>query len=134
MNVRTTYGTKTLRKPLSSKYKALATASYETPLRKWQFDVTAQFNGGGRMPAPDSANPLWKATFHPFTLLSAQVTRKFKHFSIYVGGENLTGYKQKDPIISAENPYGSDFDATMVWGPTMGRRLYIGVRYNIPKI
>ena len=133
MDVSCTYGGKKLRKPLTSRYKALATASYETSLSKWQFDLTAQFNGGGRMPTPDAENPLWSATFNSFVQLSAQITRRFRHWSIYVGGENLTDYKQKNPIIAGNDPYGSDFDATMVWGPTMGRKLYVGIRYYIPK-
>ncbi|MDO3391994.1 TonB-dependent receptor [Bacteroides sp. ET489] len=134
MDVKCTYGDRTLRKPLTSRYKALVTASYETSLKKWQFDVTVQFNGGGRMPAPDAEHPLWNYTFPSYTLLSAQVTRRFRRWNIYVGGENLTNYKQKNPIVSAGDPYSPDFDATMVWGPTMGYKLYAGIRYNIPKM
>lgn len=134
MDVKCTYGNRTMQKPLSSRYKGLLTASYETPLKKWQFDVTAQFNGGGRMPTPDQENPLWETKFKSFTQLNVQVTKRFRHWSIYVGGENLTNFKQKNPIISSENPYSDDFDATMVWGPTMGRKFYVGLRYNIPKM
>lgn len=133
MDVKSTYGNKIMRKPLVSRYKALVTASYETPLKKWQLDVTIQFNGGGRMPSPNEVNPLWNETYPTFAQLSAQITRRFRRWSIYVGGENLTNYRQKNPIISADNPYGPDFDATMVWGPTMGYKLYAGIRYNIPK-
>lgn len=133
INARTNYGGKTMRKPLISRYKALTTASYETPLRKWQFDLTAQFNGGGRMPAPDAANPLWKGSFKSYTVVNAQITKFFRNWSVYIGGENLTDFKQKNPVIDAGNPYGNNFDATMVWGPTMGRKFYIGARFNIMK-
>lgn len=134
MDVKGTYDGKTMRKPLTSRYKALLTASYETSLKKWQFDMTVQFNGGGRMPTPDATNPLWGGTFPSFTQLSAQVTRRFRRWSIYAGGENLTNFKQDNPVISADNPYSRNFDATMVWGPTMGYKLYAGIRYNIPKL
>ena len=134
MDVQCTYSGVLMRKPLTCRYKALATASYETSLKKWQFDLTVQFNGGGRMPTPDRENPLWETSFPSFTQLNAQITRRFRRWSIYIGGENLTNYKQEHPIVSAENPYGKDFDATMVWGPTMGYKLYAGVRYNIPKL
>ena len=133
MDVKCTYGDKTLRKPLTSRYKGLITASYETPLRKWQFDFTTQFNGGGRMPLADEERPLWDNSFKSFVQLSAQITKRFRHWSIYAGGENLTNFKQDNPIISPKNPYSKDFDATLVWGPTMGRKFYVGVRYNIPK-
>lgn len=133
MDVKCTYDGKTMRKPLSSRYKGLITASYETPLRKWQFDFTTQFNGGGRMPLADIERPLWSNSFESYVQLSAQVTKRFRHWSIYVGGENLTNFRQDNPIISPENPYSKDFDATLVWGPTMGRKFYAGVRFNIPK-
>ncbi|NDV77505.1 TonB-dependent receptor [Dysgonomonas sp. 511] len=130
---KTEYQGKLLKKPLVSDYKALATASYETPLSKWVFDLTAQFNGGGRMPAPDANNPLWKNTFGSYTIMNAQITKNFRTWSIYAGAENITDFKQKNPIVSPENPFGNDFDATMVWGPTMGRKFYVGLRYTIGK-
>ena len=134
MDVRNTYAGRELRKPLTSRYKALLTASYETHLRKWQFDATVQFNGGGRMPTPDADRPLWGTTFPSFVQLNAQITRRFRRWSIYLGGENLTGFRQENAVVAAGDPYGRDFDATMVWGPTMGRKFYLGVRYNIPKL
>ena len=133
IDARTNYGGETMRKPLVSRYKALATASYETNLRKWQFDLTAQFNGGGRMPTPDANNPLWGNTFKSHTVVNAQVTKFFRNWSVYIGGENLTDFTQKNPIIASDNPHGNDFDATMVWGPTMGRKIYVGARFNIMK-
>lgn len=132
-NAKTNYGGELMKKPLISDYKALVTTSYETRLKKWAFDFTAQFNGGGRMPTPDAVNPLWKTTFNSFTILNAQITKNFRTWSIYVGGENLTDYTQKNPIISPENPFSDNFDATMVWGPTQGRKFYVGLRYAIGK-
>ncbi|MDR1516811.1 MAG: TonB-dependent receptor [Dysgonamonadaceae bacterium] len=122
-----------LSKPLLNDYKALLTASYQTPLKKWQFDLTSQFNGGGRMPTPDATNPLWDVRFKPFTVLNSQITKFFHHWAVYAGFENLLDFRQKNPIIDAENPHGEDFDATMVWGPVHGRKIYVGMRWNIPK-
>lgn len=128
---KTTYNGVKMKKPLTSDYKALITTSYETNLKKWQFDFTSQFNGGGRLPNPDATNPLWEKTFKPFTILNAQITKNFRKWSVYAGGENLTNFKQMNPIISADNPYSGDFDATMVWGPTHGRKFYVGFRYAL---
>ncbi len=133
MKTKMDYNGTELQKPLVSDYKALVTASYETPLRKWQFDFTTQFNGGGRMPTPDAVTPLWDKKFESFVIMNAQITKFFRTWSVYAGGENLTNFTQKNPIISPQNPYGSDFDATMVWGPTQGRKFYVGFRYNIGK-
>lgn len=133
MEAKTNYNGMMRIKPLTGRYKGLVTASYETPLRKWQFDITAQFNGSGRNPVPDATNPLWDNKFRYYTILNAQITKNFKTWSIYAGSENLTDFTQKSPIISASNPYSKDFDATMVWGPTMGRKFYVGLRYAIGK-
>ena len=82
-DVKCTYGGKLMEKPLTSRYKGLITASYKTPLGIWQFDATLQLNGGGRMPTP--VNDLWDEHFHGYEQVSAQITRWFRHFSIYVG-------------------------------------------------
>ena len=127
------YGKTLKEKPLTSKYKALFTASYKTPLGLWQFDATVQLNGGGRNPEPyqlADGSRSWSPRFHSFEQVSAQVTRWFRHWSIYVGGENLTGFKQKTPIYGAGNPWGSDFEPTLVWGPVEGRMFYAGVRVH----
>ena len=125
--------TQRLKKPLVSDYKALATASYQTPLKKWQFDLTGQFNGGGRMPTPDATNPLWKPNFNAYTVVNAQITKYFRRWSVYVGAENLFDYKQSHPLIDAENPRGDNFDGSMVWGPVHGRKIYAGLRFNISR-
>lgn len=122
-----------LKKPLVSDYKGLLTASYQTPLKKWQFDLTGQFNGGGRMPTPDASNPLWELNFKAYTVLNAQITKYFRQWSIYVGAENLFNYKQPNPIIDASNPRGDNFDGSMVWGPVHGRKIYAGIRFNISR-
>lgn len=120
-------------KPLLNDYKALATASYQTPLGKWQFDLTAQFNGGGRMPTPDATNPLWDETYGSYTVMNAQITKYFRNWNIYVGSENLFDFRQDDPIIDAANPRSENFDATMIWGPVHGRKIYAGIRFTIPR-
>lgn len=134
-DVRTTYNGVLRIKPLQNPYKGLITLSYQTPLKTWQFDLTTQFNGGGRMPdAPILADgtPAWQTNLPFWVNMHAQVTRYFRHWSIYIGGENLLNYKQSSPIISADNPYCHSFDGSMVWGPVSGVMGYIGVRYNLP--
>jgi outer membrane receptor for ferrienterochelin and colicin len=126
-NVKTTYGGILMEKPLTSRYKGLLSASYKTPLEIWQFDATLQLNGGGRLPLEEMP------TFRSFPQLNAQITRWFRKFSIYVGGENLTGFRQKQTIIGADNPWSSSFEPTMVWGPTNGAMFYVGIRLKIDR-
>lgn len=114
-------------KVLTNRYKGLVTASYQTPLKKWQVDFTTQFNGGGRMPDGDT----WDDEFESFTIINAQVTKYFRHWNIYLGAENLTNFRMDNPIIDAANPWGNNFDASMVWGPVHGRKIYLGLRWSI---
>ena len=128
------YGEEVMSKPLTSKYKALFTASYKTPLGLWQVDATCQLNGGGRNPEPyplADGTMSWERRFHSYEQVSMQVTRWFRHWSIYVGGENLTGFKQKTPIYGASQPWSKDFEPTLVWGPVEGRMFYAGIRVKV---
>lgn len=126
-------------KALSNRYKGVITTSYQTPLKKWQFDLTAQFNGVGRMPDGFTAygdlrggygtpKPL---TWYP--QLMAQITKYWKTCSLYVGAENMTNFRQDHPIVDSFHPYSPDFDASMVCGPTTGWKVYVGFRYDIEK-
>lgn len=132
-DVKQTIGGQLREKPLTNRFKGLITTSYQTPLKKWQFDFTAQFNGGGRLPDPDKDNPLWNNTFRWYPQLMAQITYYGKTWSIYVGAENMTNFKQKNPIIGAENPFGTDFDASMAWGPITGAKAYVGFRWALDR-
>ena len=136
-DVKTTYGKELLEKPLTSRYKALLTASYSTPLELWQFDVTLQVNGGGRMPTPymlPDGNMSWATRFKAFPQLNLQITRWFRHFSIYLGGENLTNFRQKNPVAWSSDPWSTYFDPTTVWGPIHGAMVYGGIRLNIGRL
>lgn len=136
-DVKTTYQGKLLEKPLTSKYKGLFTVSYSTPMDIWQFDLTLQLNGGGRMPAPyllQNGEWSWSERFPTYPMLNFQATRWFRHFSVYVGAENITNYRQKNPIIGSADPWGQDFDSTMVWGPIDGIMFYAGFRFNFGKL
>lgn len=136
-DVKSTFGGVLLEKPLTSRYKALLTVSYSTPLELWQFDVTFQMNGGGRMPAPytlPDGSMSWGPRFNAFPQLNAQVTRWFRHFSIYAGGENLTNFRQKNPVVWSVDPWSESFDPTTVWGPIHGAMGYVGIRFNFGRL
>ena len=61
-----------------------------------------------------------------------QLTRVFSsQFEVYLGGENLGDFKQLNPIIDAENPFGSNFDTSIVYAPVFGRMLYAGLRFKL---
>ncbi|MDD4383586.1 MAG: TonB-dependent receptor [Bacteroidales bacterium] len=132
-DVRSTINNKLIEKPLVSRYKGFISASYETAKRNWQFDYTLQLNGGGRLPNTSMLPPEFQRgnSFPGFITMNAQISKKIMNWDAYIGVENLTGYTQGNPVISADNPYSPFFDASMVWGPLTGRKFYLGFRYSI---
>jgi outer membrane receptor for ferrienterochelin and colicin len=120
-------------KPLVNKYKGLVSLSYATNLRKWQFDLTTQFNGVSRLPSTaGNPEPYRLDDYSPaYTIVNAQVTKFFRKWNIYLGGENLTNFKQNNPILAANEPFGSYFDSSLIWGPINGIKVYAGLRYTI---
>ncbi|MDR2774859.1 MAG: TonB-dependent receptor [Tannerella sp.] len=118
---------------LVSKYRGLVNLSYATRLRRWVFDVTAQINGPARLPGLNGYNS--ENVYSPvFPVYFAQVTKNHKYFDIYLGVENILAYTQKDPVRNWETPFGRDFDASMIWGPLWGRRIYAGIRIRAGEI
>ena len=119
-------------RPMTSKFKGVLNLQYKTNLSKWIFDFTTQLNGPMRL--PDYAAREWEMEYTPvYPVLYAQITRKLRALDIYVGAENITGYRQHNAIIGADNPFGPEFDASVVWGPLMGAKYYIGFRYTLWK-
>ena len=145
-------------KPLQNKFKGIITTSYQTPLKTWQFDLTAQFNGEGRMPdgfvIPEGSN---QYTMHNgyiyhkwYPQLLGQVTKFFRTWSIYLGAENITNFTQDNPIVGERvlgdkairreakgggfvDPYSANYDASMIWAPIHGWKLYLGFRWALER-
>ena len=120
---RTTYDGTLRRRPLTSRYKALLTMGYKTPLELWHFDITGSINGGGEL--------YDRSRYPAYFQLQAQITREFRHFDLYIGGENLTNYTIDNAVRSASNPWQPSFDATQIWGPLNGAMGYIGIRLKV---
>lgn len=120
----------TAAKPLLARNKALLNAGYVTKKELWRFDATLQWDGV--KPLPLAAEPIGTDISREYSedyfMLQAQITRVFKRWELYFGGENLLGALQKNPIISADNPFGSTFDATRLWGPMSRQKGYAGIR------
>ena len=134
-DVKTTINDSLREKPFVNRYKGLLTLSYAPGT--WQFDLITQFNGDSRIPdlsgnstAVADGQVMERSPF--YVIMNTQITKKFgDHWELYFGGENLTNYKQNNPIVAASEPFGNDFDASMVWGPLSGIRGYLGFRFQI---
>ena len=132
-DVKTTIGGELLEKPLVNKFKGLLAMSYQTALKTWQFDMNIQAVGNQRLPYTGFyPEEYQKSEFSPdYALFNAQVTRYFKKFEVYLGGENLGNYRQMDPIIASDDPFGEYFDSSIVWGPITGIKVFAGFRFRI---
>ncbi len=131
-DVKTTINGELVESPLTSRYKGLLTLSYATRYERWKFDLTNQLNGPSRIP-DTSKNPeqYRRSEYSPaYFMMYAQITRRFRNMDIYAGAENLTNFKMHNPIIAADDPFGSHFDSSLIWGPFMGRKFYAGIRYT----
>jgi hypothetical protein len=115
-------------KPYVSKWKFLMVNNFRTNMDKWMLDITAQYNGKVRMPNTNNARPEYSEAY---PMLHAQITKRFRYFDIYAGCENILDNVQKDPIIGYDNPFGADFDATVIYGSLMKRTFYIGLRLTL---
>ena len=123
-------GSARVERPLVSQYKTLLNIQYATKFRRWVFDATAQLNGPARIPTQDG--DLANDSYSPrYPMFFAQVSRKVGKFDIYAGCENIADYRQKEPILHADNPYSVGFNSMNVWGPLMGRKFYVGLRFNL---
>ena len=103
------YGDGLQQKPLTPRNKGLFTLGWSPNMGLWQFDISCAINGSGRMPQPYTladGSLSWPERYNTFAQLNAQITRNFRHWAIYLGGENLTAYRQKNPVIGASDPWG----------------------------
>lgn len=118
-------------KPFVVKHKVLAVASYTPDGTPWQFTANAHWYGAQRLPStehnPEAFRRPTEST--PYTLLNAQATYQWNTLEFYAGMENVLDFRQNNPIIDAEHPFGPYFDTSFIWGPVKGREAYMGIRY-----
>ena len=139
-DVQTQFTKGQLEKTLTPKHRWFANVAYETAdthennHSQWKFDVTFNWLGEQRLPTT-ATNPLpyRLSDYAPsFATLNAQITRVFsKTFEVYVGGENITNYKQANGILAADAPFGAYFDSTMQYAPAFGQMYYAGMRFKL---
>lgn len=132
-DVKTTINNNFVEKPMVNKYKGLISLSYQTPYKKWQFDFNTQINGDQRLPYTGFNPEKYQINERSpvYVVMNAQVTYSLKKWDIYVGGENLGNYRQLDPIIASDDPFGKYFDSSVVWGPISGIKVFAGVRFKV---
>ncbi|MHC8948100.1 TonB-dependent receptor domain-containing protein [Sphingobacterium hungaricum] len=135
LDVKTDFESGQLSKPMIAKHRGFTNLAYNLH-SGWSFDYTLNIVGEKRLPSTASNPQAYQLSEYskPYVTMNAQVSKTFgknKNFDVYLGGENLTNYFQKDPILAFDAPFGSFFDTNMLWGPLTGRMFYTGIRYHI---
>ena len=132
-DVKTDYISGKISKPLVSTNRAFANFAYKTQ-NHWKFDYTLQWHGSKRIPSTEGNDLEYRLDSESpaFFLMNAQISKEWNEkFEIYIGGENLTDFKQENPILASDDPFGQYFDSSLIWGPVFGRMFYGGIRLKI---
>jgi len=118
--------------PFNPRNRALAVISY-TPNENWQLDMNSHFYGKQRLPNTDGLPDSLKRSPYslPYQIYNLQITFKKRNFEFYAGCENIFDFRQLRPLVSWQEPFSPWFDTSYVWGPTRGREIYAGIRYNL---
>ena len=121
-------------KPLLAKNRFFANMGIEsktTPRgRQWRWDLTFHLVGNQRLVETirDDLN-----SYSPiYSIWNFQLSRVFsKKFEIYLGGENIGNFRQTNPVIGSDDPFGMNFDSSQIYGPIFGGMIYSGLRIKI---
>lgn len=123
------------------KWSGTFVASYQLP-KNYSFDITGNWFGPMRLPIlPNDYRPEYSPWF---AIANIQLTKKFDNGLEFYGGiKNIFDFTPKDPLIRpfdpfdktandpVSNPNGYTFDTTYNYASLQGRRIYLGVRYNL---
>lgn len=133
-DVRTAYLNGDLLDPMLAKHRGFVNFGYQTK-SKWMFDLTANIIGSKRLPKSfyaENTSLGWAPYSQPYWLFNGQISKELKKgLDVYLGCENIFDFKQFNPIVDPNNPFGNYFDATMIWGPVFGRMIYGGIRWRL---
>ncbi len=137
-NIQTDYQVGRRIKPLIPGHRVFVNLAYEylgqNRLAPWKFDATYNWLSEQRYPDTSLSPEVYQRDdFSPTVgTLNVQVTKVFSpKFEVYLGGENVTNIRQSDPIISADDPFGPNFDTNFVYGPIFGSMYYAGLRFKL---
>jgi len=90
-------------------------------------EINATYNSSQRLPDVGYEN-----RSPAFTMLNGQISKEGRTFGqIYVGIQNALNVRQLNPVVGGDLPFDGRFDASIVWGPIMGRQIYAGWRYDL---
>jgi outer membrane receptor for ferrienterochelin and colicin len=126
-----------IRKPLVPRQRGLLNLAYSTKDDHYLFDLTFQVEGSKELGIYEYQNysdgQIKNGSSPVYSVVNMQITRILGDWQLYAGAENMFDFRQEKVIFGASDPFGAEFDATNVWGPVIGRNIYLGIRYNLKK-
>jgi hypothetical protein len=134
-DVKKQYNSGLKQNPLTPKNRFFINLDFSSNLKEnkaqWRFDFTYNWIGKQRLPLHSGQSSL-KGYSPSYVLMNTQLTRVFSEkFDIYLGAENLGSYTQNNPILGNNNPFGTNFDSTLIYAPINGAMIYLGLRLKL---
>ncbi len=137
-DIKTNYSKGLLERPLQAKHRFFANLEYQTHQTEkggnWRFDFTWNWLGKQRLPytGDNSVENRLADYANAFSTFNAQITKVFNdRFEIYLGGENISDYHQHRVILGADDPFGREFDSSIIYAPIFGKMYYAGLRFKV---
>jgi len=133
-DVKTSYNSGFLQRPLQAQNRFFANLGWESRRNdnqaQWRWDLT--FHALGKQRLVSTLRDIEGSYAPAYGLWNTQLTRAFTDtLEIYGGVENMGNYKQLNPIIGIDDPFGINFDSAQVYAPIFGRMIYFGLRWNL---
>lgn len=119
--------------PFNPTHKILVTLGFKPVNNKFHWDINIHSYGKQRLPNTDKNPTDFKQPdfSKPYQIFNTQFTYNFKKIEVYAGCENILNFRQYQPLVSWQDPFGKYFDSSYAWGPTRGREIYGGIRFKI---
>lgn len=118
-------------RPMLPKHRLVGWITWLTLSQRWQVDGILSWYGPQRLPSTaEKEEPYRLSTKTPsYATFTIQLTHRIDQWEIQLAGENLGGFRQSRPVLAADQPFSPQFDASLIWGPVMGRMVSLTFRY-----
>ncbi|PNW26004.1 hypothetical protein [Formosa algae] len=100
----------------------MSNLGYKPLSNLFRLDLSFYWYGEQRLPDTQSNPVAYQRPDYSkdYAFVNTQFTYNLKSVELYTGCENIFNFRQDQPIISWEDPFGPYFDTSSVWGPTRG--------------
>lgn len=93
--------------------------------RNFQLNSGLQIHGRKRLYGSSAFSPL-------FPVWNLQISKiRENRFELALGVENLLDFRQQDLVQYPDSSMNPGFDAARIWGPAVGRMVYMNVRFML---